>query len=190
MFAKYLSDQSAINPDLVGAVFSIVAFNGGTREYNEMLQLCRTAKNPADAENALDYLSGFHQAALAQRSLALGMSEDLTQPDGIELICRVANNRYTRDIGWTFVKQHWAEIFCKFPPRSLRGLGELSGAFDTAEREKEFIVWYANHPVPYAKSRIARSLESMYARVLYRQRYAHRICKWIVSEAAKLSEGR
>jgi aminopeptidase N len=190
MFAKYVNDRSAVNPDLVGAMFAIIAFNGGAKEYSDMLQLFKTAKNPADAENALYYLSGFHQAALVQRSLALGMSKDLKQMDGIGLICGVAHNRYTRDIGWAFVKQHWAEILHKFPPKSLRWLAGLSDAFDTAEREKEFIGWYANHPVPYAKSQIARSLESMHTRVLYRQRYADRICKWIVSEAAKIPGGR
>jgi hypothetical protein len=160
MFGNYLNDRSAVNPDLVITVLSIVAFNGGGKEYNDMLQLLKTAKNPADADQALYTLCKFHQAELAQRTLALGMSADLKQTDAVRVICRVARNRYTRDIGWAFIKQHWAEILHKCPPESstVWMLSMLSEAFDTAEREKEFIGWYASHPVSNAKSKIARSL--------------------------------
>ena len=185
-FNKYASDRNSINPDLVSTVMRIVAFNGGTKEYEQVLKLWKTAKNPHDEETALSVLSDFHQADLAKRTLALGMSKGIKGEEGLGLIAGVALNRYTRDIGWPYVKQHWNEIMKKFPEETLSMLVGAGGNCDTPEKEKECKDWYSTHPIPYAKSSTARMLERLHIRVLYRQRYGARVTKWMLAEAAKI----
>jgi hypothetical protein len=98
---------------------------------------------------------------------------------GIGMIYDVTFNRFTRDIGWSFIKQNWNLILKRFPPESLRGLASVGGTFDTTDREQEVKQWYASHPVPYGSARVSRMLESMHQEVLFRQRYAGRIQQWL-----------
>ncbi len=185
-FASYIKERSSVNPDQIGTVIGIVAYNGGQKEYEELLKLYRTAKNPNDSEMALWALPEFHQKELAEKTVAFAMGKEVKLQDGLGLICGTAYNYYTRDFGWDFIKKHWPELLKHFPETRLRSLGGLCGAFDTAEKEAEFRAWYEAHPIPFAKSQIARSLESMHTRVLFKQRYKDRICKWLVAEAAKV----
>lgn len=186
MFEKYRKDRNSINPDVLNTVVSIVAFNGGKKEYDELLELYKTAQNPADSEMALGFLDSFHQPDLASRTIAMGMGPDVKLQEGLGMVCGIAYNHYTRDIGWAYIKQHWNELLKHFPEGHLRALCGLAGAYDTPEKEKEFKDWYASHPVPFGKSSTARSLESMHTRVLFRQRFADRICKWVSAQDAKV----
>jgi aminopeptidase N len=185
LFDKYVKDRSSINADLRGSVLSIVAFNGGKKEYDQLLQLYRSAKIPADAELALGYLDSFHQPELARRTIAMAMSKEVKLQEGLGMICGVTYNHYTRDLGWSYIKQHWNEIVHHFPENHLAALCGVANAFDTPEKEKEFKEWYAHHPIPFGKSRTARSLESMHIHVIYRQRYQKRIQNWVTAQAAR-----
>lgn len=182
LFEKYKRDRGSVNPDLSGEVLSIVTFNGGAKEYDEIYKLWRTAKNPADEDRTLFSLPGFHQSDLARRTIALGMSDKVKLQDGLGLVLSVASNRYTKELGWAYVKQHWQEIMARFPKQSLASLAGLPTSFDTPVREVEMRSWYATHPVPFGKARTARALESMHSHVLYRKRYGERIRQWVMAQ--------
>jgi puromycin-sensitive aminopeptidase len=186
MFRNYLKDRNAVDPDQLPLILQIVTANGGRAEYEELLKLYRSSNNPVEKERALHALPQFRDGALASKTLALGLSSEVKAKEGIAIINEVAFNRYTREIGWAFIKEHWQEILRRFPPESLRGLAEVGGTFDTPEKEADVRAWYATHPVPYGKARTARMLESLHAKVLYRQRYAARICQWVAAQALKL----
>jgi aminopeptidase N len=182
-FQKYLKDHTSVNPDLVETMMQIVTFNGGTAEYEQVLKLWKNAKTPVEAEYAFYNLGGFHQAELAKRTLALCMSNQVKPQWAVGLMCSLVFNKYTREIGWSFLKQHWDEILKKFPVEPLRALASVGDTFHTPEREKEVIDWYAKHPVPNGKAEVARTLESLHISVIYYQRYAERIRKWVQKAA-------
>lgn len=183
MFKSYLKDKSSINSDMVSLLLQIVAFNGGVNEYDQFMSLYRSSKSPMEKELVLQHLSRFRQPALAGKTLDFAMGKEVKVKQGIALVYEVTLNRYTREIGWSFVRRHWDEILRKFPPESLRGLADVAATFDTSEKENEVRSWYTDHPVPYGHARVARMLESLHAKVLFRRRYASRICSWVSAEA-------
>ena len=185
MFDKYLKDRTSIDPNLVPIILNVVAYNGSGKEYDELLNMYRKASDPADKEQALHRLPQFHQKELAARTLALGMSDEVKLKEGIGLLFSVTYNHFTRELGWTFIKQNWEKILKRFPPETLRGLAGLAGAFDTAEKESEFKSWYSLHPVPLANARVARTLETLHSRVSFKQLYSERIRRWIKAQEAK-----
>ncbi|HEY9684055.1 MAG TPA: M1 family metallopeptidase [Oculatellaceae cyanobacterium] len=182
-FQKYLKDHNSVNPDLVETMMEIVTFNGGVSEYEEFLKLWKNAKSPVDAEYAFYDLGGFHQPELAKRTLDLCMTNQVKGQWAVGLMCSLVFNKYTRDVAWAFLKQHWDEILKRFPVEPLRALASVGDAFHTAEKEKEVIAWYAKHPVPNGKAEVARTLESLHISVIYTQRYADRIRHWVKKEA-------
>lgn len=187
MFNRYLNDRSAINPDLVSTVFGIVTYNGGSKEYEQMLNLYRTSTVPADKKRALHSLNGFHQIALAKRTIAMGMSGEVNLQQGLSMITGISSNRFTRDFGWDYIKKHWNELFKHFPENHLSSLVWAASSFDSADREKEITAWYNTHPIPFAKAETARMLESLHTRVIYGQRYGNRIKTWVQTQASKIN---
>lgn len=185
LYNKYLKDHNVVNPDLISTVFNIVAYNGGTKEYEQIIQLWKSAKNPADEERALETLVVFRQPDLVRRTQLLAMSKEVKLRQGLEMLIGLAFNIDTRSAAWAYIKQNWSAIMHHFPEEELSSLASLANAFDTPDREQEFRAWYATRAIPYAKSRVARSLESMHTRVLYRQRYGQRLKNWVMAEAAR-----
>lgn len=182
MFNRYLNDRTAINPDLVSTVFNIICYNGGSKEYDQILQLYKHSTIPADKRRALHSLDTFHQLDLAKRTLAMAMSGEVQLQQGLSMITGISSNRYTRDYGWDWVKKHWAEMFKHFPENHLSSL-VWATSFDTPEREKEVVAWYNTHPIPFSRSDTARMLESLHNRVIYKQRYGTRIKNWVISQS-------
>ncbi len=180
-FARYLKDKTAVNPDLVETMMGIVVYNGGPKEYEQITRLWKTAKNPVDAEYALFNLGSFHQPDLAARTLALSLSNQVKSQYAVSLMCSLVYNKFTRDIGWAFVKAHWSEIIKKFAPEQLRSLASLGGAFYKPAEEKELIAWYGSHPIPAGKAEVSRMLESLHIQVIYYQRYSTRVRNWVIA---------
>lgn len=188
LFANYLKDRSSVNPDLNHALLSIVAYNGGEKEYQEITRLWKTAKNPADEENALFQLAAFRRTDLLRKTQQLAMSKEVKVQDGLNLLCEIVHNFYGRELGWTFIKENWLRICKRFPEEELTALASIAGGFDTAGREKEFRAWFASHPLPFGKTAVSRSLETLHSRVLFRQRYGQRIKQWVLAEASNAKD--
>lgn len=186
-FAGYLKDKSSVSPDLVPSVLSAITFNGGPKEYDELLEFLKTANDPSDHERVLSYLPRFHQKDLAARTLAMAMGNDLRGSEGLGLIMGVAANYFTQEFGWKFIKENWDRIMKKFPEQQLHALASVGSNFDTPDRERDVIAWHTAHPVPSTRSETARMLESLHMKVLFRQRYAERIRNFVNFEAGKIS---
>lgn len=185
-FADYLKDKNSVSPDIISSAMRIVVFNGGTAEYEQFIHLWETAKTPADEERALGHLPDFHQQDLAKRTIELGMSKKVRAEEGMILVSDISSNHYTRDFGYAFITSHWSELMKKFPEQTLRSLGYLGSSYDTPTKEAQVKAWHKTHPVPFSKSETARMLESLHLNVLFRQKYADRITKWMLDKAAKV----
>ncbi len=186
VFSDYFKDKHSVSPDNISPAERIVVFNGGKEDYDKFIQLWESAKNPAEEERALGFLSSFHQLDLAKRTIELGMSKKVRAEEGLMLITEIASNHYVRDYGYQFITSHWAELMKKFPEASLRSLGDFGSTYDTPDKEAKVIAWHKVHPVPYSKSETARMLETLHLNVLFKQKYSNRITKWVMDRAAKI----
>jgi puromycin-sensitive aminopeptidase len=186
LFESYIKDHKSVGPNITSIVFGIVSYNGGIKEYNEIMALYKSAQNPEDRNRALYSLAGFHNKQLAQKTLAFAMSKDVRLQDGLSLLCDVAAQRETRAVGWPFVKEHWSEITHKFPEGHLRSLTHAGSNVETRAQEAEVRAWFASHPIPDAKTAIARMEERMDLQMLRRERFGERIKRWTLAQAAKL----
>jgi len=187
LFAKYCADHESVNPDLVSTIFGIVTFNGGATEYEQMKQLWKTAKNPADEHRALNSLNGFHQPDLVTKTMNMALTDQVRKQDGLGLLCGPCFRRETQAQGWAYIKAHWKQITDRFPPWSLNGLAWCCSGFETRAEEQDAKAWFATHTLPYGKSSIARMLEDVHIAVIDTERNRPRVRKWVLAQTAKLS---
>jgi puromycin-sensitive aminopeptidase len=184
----YRKDHSSVGANIIDSVLTIVTYNGGIKEYNELLSLYKTAQNPEDRNRALFSLAGFRNKQLAQKTLAFAMSKDVRTQDGLDLLVSVAAKRETRSVGWPFIEGHWGQIIAKYPEDRLRSLPHAASNVDTRAQEAEVRSWFARHPIAHAKAAIARMEEGMNLQLVRHERYGERIKKWTLTQAAKLPQ--
>ena len=186
LFSKYCGDRTSVNPDLVRAVFSIATYNGGRKEYEQMKQLWKTANNPRDKGRALNALAEFHPKELAQETIKLARSSDVSKQDGLSMLLSLASDEYTRDVGWPYLKQHWSELVKTYPRDEVTGLIYAGGPIEDRARQKEVLAWQAAHPVPHTTERKKRHDENVETSLLYRERYAKRIVEWVLKTGSNI----
>jgi puromycin-sensitive aminopeptidase len=188
LFAKYLADHKSVSPNLVGTVFSIVAFNGGAAEYGQMKQLYKSAKNPADETRALYMLSSFRRPELLLRTMNMALTNEVRTQDGLGLLCGCCQHRETQTQAWAYIKAHWKQITSRFPPFDLRGLAWCCSGFDTRAEEADAKAWFATHKLPAGESSVARMLEDLHLQVIDTERNRPRVRKWVIAQASKLGK--
>lgn len=186
LFNKYVKDRSSINPDLVRTVFSITSCNGGRKEYDQMKLLWKNATNPADKGRALHALADFRNKALALETIKLARSSDVSKQDGLSMLVTLADSEYTRDVGWPYVKQNWAELVKTYPRDEVTSLIYAGGPIEDRARQKEILAWHASHPIPHTTERKKRYDENIETSLLYRERYAKRISDWVLKTGMKI----
>lgn len=185
MYKKYMADRQSISPDIAAAVLSVVTYNGGELEYNEIVAALKTEKIPELEKRFLTSLTHFGQPELIDKTLNMVLSDAVRSQDGFRVIAGMLAGHRTKHRTWAFVKAHWIEITKKFPPRSMANLAYACSAFDKPDEEADLKEFFASHELPYAKASVARMLEEVHRRVLYRQRNEQAIRTWVKEQAAK-----
>jgi hypothetical protein len=186
LLESYRKDHRSVGPNIIDSILAVVTYNGGIKEYNEIIGLYKTAQNPEDKSRALTNLAGFRNKQLAQKTLVFAMSKDVRIQDGLDLLISVAAKRETRAVGWPFIEAHWAAIMHKYPEDHLRSLPHAASNVDTRAQETEVRSWFALHPIPHARAAIARMEEGMNLQLIRHERQGERIRKWTLAQAAKL----
>jgi aminopeptidase 2 len=125
-FADFIGGkEDAIHPNLRGAVFQIALRNGGTAEYEKVLQLYKDTTIADQKVIALGSLGATLQPELLKRTLELGMSEDVRPQDIIYVFAPVAANPVGRTMAWEFVKEKWQTLYDRYYSGSMSLLGRI-----------------------------------------------------------------
>jgi puromycin-sensitive aminopeptidase len=118
-FDRVASDSSAVAPDLVAAVISVIAATGGEAAYRSLLDRYHAALTPQDQARCLSALAGFPDREHLMRTLEMAVSDDVRNQDGPFQIAGVLFNRAGGEAAWAWVEANQDRIEARFP-RNLR----------------------------------------------------------------------
>jgi puromycin-sensitive aminopeptidase len=174
LHTAHLSDRQAVAPDLLGAVVSVTAWNGGPAEYELFWERARRAMTPQEEVRYLFALPRFPDPELLRRTLALTLSEIRSQ-NAPFVVSGALANRWAGPLAWTWLKEHWSEVMARFPDnatsRMLDGVVTLTEPV-VAEDVRAFL---AAHPVAHAQRLIDQNVERLGVNTALRQREAARL---------------
>jgi len=185
MFKKYMTNRQSIPADVASAVLTIVTYNGGTVEYDEIIAALKTEKIPELEKRFLNALTHFGQPELVDKTLNMVLSEDVRSQDGFRVLSAMLDGQRTKGRTWQFIKDHWSQVTTKFPPRSMAVLVYACESFDKPEEEEDLKAFFATHDLPYARSAVSRMLEDVHRRVLYRQQNRETIRTWVSNQTVE-----
>ena len=157
---KVLSDRTAVDPDLVGAIVSTIAFWGGPAEYEVFLDRFRNPGTPQEEVRYLYALGAFQHEELVRRSLDMALDEVRTQ-NAPFLISILLANRVGGPLAWRFIVDNWDRLLERLPQNSIvRALDGLTTLATTAYA-REIRAFFDEHPIRSGQRTLDQILERL-----------------------------
>ncbi|MDF2458334.1 MAG: putative Peptidase rane alanine aminopeptidase [Nitrospira sp.] len=170
LYAIARKDPAAIDPNLLPALVSILAFIGDAARYEDFLARFKTAVTPQEERRYLFSLAMFQQTALLDRTLAMTLNGEIRLQDAPFMISAVMSSVYGREQGWRFVKTNWDLMDRRFPKQGLRRMcGGITG-FCKPELERDVREFFEARQVDLGGKTLEQYLEQLRIGVSFGER--------------------
>lgn len=175
----YQEQPGEINPNLYEAIVAIMAYNGDKGVYDEMETLFKEATTPEAKLRNLYGLAYFRQPELQTRTLNLALSDDVKTQDAPHVVLNLLKTTSGREIGWTFVKQHWKDMEARYPvhlfPRIVNGATSIVSKSQSEDLEK----FLAEHPIKSGRRVAGKVIERVRNNVRVNERSSDSLATWL-----------
>ena len=172
------SALEAADPNVAAAAISIAANVGGDADWARYLDRHRRSHSPQESLRYLYALARFRSPQLAERTLALSLTEVRWHEAPI-VIRNLLFNGYVQDVAWSFLDRQWDHVLERFPdnliPDLLGGIVALSRPDQVASVE----AFFSRHPAVLVTRTTKQHLERLRVNVAFRQREADRIAAYL-----------
>jgi puromycin-sensitive aminopeptidase len=166
-----LQQQSRpIDPNVIPALVSILAFTGDEARYEEFAGRFRHATTPQEERRYLFSLAAFRRPELLQRTLAKTLTDEIRTQDAPFLVSTLLHNVYIREKAWEFVKTNWDRMDKLFPKSGLRRMcGGITG-LSTPELERDVRNFFGSRKIDLGGKTLEQYLEQLHIAVQFRER--------------------
>jgi puromycin-sensitive aminopeptidase len=177
-YSAYLSDRSSVDPNVVPALVSILAANGGPERYDEFWRAFKSATTPQEEQRYLFALAGFRDRSLLDRTLAHTLDGEVRSQDAPYLLRSVMANKIGCEPAWAFTKQHWDEMMERYPESGITRMCEGVTTLTTPVLEADVRAFFATHRVKQAGKQLDQHLERLHMGVRFREREAENLRRY------------
>lgn len=105
-FAAMTKPEDA-DPDVRGVIYGTVAREGGSAEFDKLLQMHNASKNSEERVTLAAALTSFDQPELIQKSLDMITSDQVRLQDASYWVAYSFMNRFARDATWEWMIANW-----------------------------------------------------------------------------------
>jgi puromycin-sensitive aminopeptidase len=172
MWARYVEDESALDPNVLPAVIAILASTGGEREYGDFHQRFRTARNPQEEQRYLYALGAFREPALIKQTLERTLNGEVRSQDAPFLIRSMLGSVYARALAWEFVKEHWEAMARQYPGSAYRRLYEGVTMLVSPDWERDVRDFFERNKITLGGKTLEQYLEQLSVAVRFQEREA------------------
>ncbi len=179
--------KNPIEADIRSVTYSIVAHNGGIKEWKEFQKLHLNTEMHEEKERYVRALALFKDKELLKKTLAYALSVNVRNQDAPHLITAVWRNSYGKDIAWSFVKNNWKVILKRFGEgghflsRLIPPLGNHIKAKDALDAKK----FFKKNLAPGAERTLEQAYERIYSNSAWLASDKVNIKKWLEKNYGK-----
>ncbi len=160
-YQAYREDAAAVDPNLLPAIVSILAYTGDAARYEEFFWRFRSAATPQEERRYLFSLAGFRQRELLEQTLAKTINGEIRTQDAPFLVSAVMNNVHGRELAWEFVKTNWDAMDRLFPKQGLRRMCGGITALATRELERDVRDFFSSRKISLGGKTLDQYLEQL-----------------------------
>lgn len=164
-FARYLKKPGTLRPDLRGAVYSLVALDGGIRTYGRFVSLYKKAGTQEEKLRYLGAMCSFRDRRLLLKTLEFSKTPHVRSQNAQLPVMRVSANIHGRTILWPWLQRNWKMLSGKVGhgnPIMSRIVSSISEVADSS-MEPEIRRFFKKNPTPGTEMTLEQTLERMRA---------------------------
>jgi len=152
-----------IDPDIRGAVYTIVASFGNISEYRALIRLYRKEQLHEEKNRIGNALGDFPDPKILKLACEFAFSPAVRGQDTIGIISSVGANPLGRDIWWNFVRKNWKTLVSRYGDGGyhLARLVKAIGASAEQKHLSSFKKFFKTHQAPGAERAIQQVLERL-----------------------------
>jgi puromycin-sensitive aminopeptidase len=170
LYAAEQDHPGTVDPNLLPALVSVLAFTGDEGRYEEFLERFRKTSTPQEERRFLYALAAFRSPQLLKRTLHKTLNGEIRTQDAPMVVGAVLHNIYGRDAAWAFVKKHWDEMDRLFPKNGLRRMCGGIVALATPELEQDVREFFTSKKIDLGGKTLQQYFEQLHIAVSFRER--------------------
>ncbi|QOJ35171.1 MAG: M1 family metallopeptidase [Nitrospira sp.] len=169
-YDAWREQRRQIDPNIVPALVSILAFTGDAVRYDAFLARFHKASTPQEERRYLFSLAAFRVPELLERTLAKTLTEEIRTQDAPFLVSTLLHNVYIREKAWAFVKANWDRMDRLFPKSGLRRMCGGVVGLSTPELERDVKAFFRERKIDLGGKTLEQYLEQLHIAVTFRER--------------------
>ncbi len=161
-----------INPDIRGAIYSIIAISGNMKEYKTLTEKYKKENLHEEKNRIGNALGDFTNPKILELACEFAMSKNVRIQDTVGIISSVGANPAGRDVWWSFVKRNWQTLVSRYGDggHTLARLIKAIGASAEEKHLSSFKKFFATHEAPGASRAIEQVLERLEGNIAWLKR--------------------
>ena len=183
-------ESTTIDPNLLPALVSILAFTGDTGRYEEFTERFKTASTPQEERRYLFSLAAFRQPNLLERTLSKTLDGAIRVQDAPFIVNAVMSSVYGRELAWSFVKNNWDQMDRLFPKQGLRRMCGGIAFLATPELERDVRAFFSSHKIDLGGKTLDQYLEQLQIAVNMQGREGKRLSHYLRTTAGQRAESQ
>ena len=171
VFAK-IKKSRQVNPDIRGAVYSIIATHGGMKEYKTLVAMYKKENLHEEKNRIGGALGDFSQDKVLCEATHFALSKHVRIQDTIGILSSVGMNPLGRDIWMKCIKYNWKLLVSRYGQGGLT-LGRAIKAIGGSAEDKHLKAlneFFKTHEAPGAKRSIDQVLERLEGNIAWLKR--------------------
>ena len=165
--------RGELDPDLRQTVYTLVAENGGERDWKELLKIYHSTDLHEERVRVLRGAGSFPQAEMVQKVLQFSLSEHVRSQDTPIVLASAATHPLGRTLAWKFLKKNWKTFVDRYHGGGIgllsRMIGISSGFTDRRQLE-DVQDFFRAHRVPGTERAVRKSLEIIRSNIAWLER--------------------
>jgi puromycin-sensitive aminopeptidase len=183
LYAAYLADAAAVDPNVLPALIAVLAHTGDARRYDEFLARFRAAATPQEEQRYLYALTTFQPVELLEQTLARTINGEIRTQDAPFVVRSLLMSVYGRERAWEFVKTNWDTMDRLYPKHGTRRMAEGVTGLVTPELEADVHRVFAERKIDLGGKTLAQYLEQLRVAVTLRERSLTAVSSYLAAFA-------
>ncbi len=133
MFSKFTEGRAGIDPNLRGAVYSLVAWSNGQDTMEALRGRYLKEEVPDEKRRLLGAMGMFGKKDLVSKALAFSLSKDVRYQDSYVIAAVASSNPAGKGLLWNWTRSNWKTLMQRYSPGThmlSRYVSNMSGISD------------------------------------------------------------
>jgi aminopeptidase N len=178
LFTSWKNDRGSVEPNVVPALVSTLAYTGGKARFDEFLALSGAAATDQEKLRFLRALGEFRERELFSKAIEMMVSEVKTD-DAPYILGAYLMTEHAGRATWDAIRENWGRILRRFPTSGTVRMIEGCSSLDTPELANEVEQFFARARVPQGDMAVAQMLERLSVNVRLRRAESSRLTAYL-----------